>query len=872
MASRTVSNTGGNWNATATWVGGVVPIAGDTVDFTALSGPLVVNVITALLAGIDFTNYVNTITFNNIIQLNTSLNLGTGGYTQAGTSGLYINNNTTISGTTTWTRGFLIAANAAVTLTLSNNLNLTDLSLNGNAASLSFILGGNVVSISNNITFIGNGTYTLNLPHDLQITNLIIGAVNSRTCIINGLFTLSISGNLTQSQLATTTSGTASILLNGTGTWSNASTGALRNNLTIDTAGTITIIGTVYYNTGILTYTSGTVITTGSTLAIATTGTLNCGNMNDIITNKWDNIVFFSGTYVLTSNLNCQNFTAGGGAVTINNSGGDIFISGNLLHNTGGGILGTASINLIGTGTWTDTAANSIRNNLNINTTGVITIVGNIYYTTGILTYTAGTVDTTTNNSTLNIGASTTLNTDGINWNNVAITTGTISLTSNFVMSNLLTIGTTSNQTITFSGVGVLSPTITCNLLVSTNSINTTLNLPHSITVNNFTYSVSPLGSTGFFILNNNTINILGNLSLIQSAPNIGGGIIGNGSLAMIGTGTWSSTYQPFQSSGTWYNYIAVNIIFNTTGVITITNSVAFGFRNDGIVTTKTITYISGEINATSSILWILDSAIQSGIVFNTNTLMWGSIYIARNVGASSSYNNITLLSDLNISGTLYFFDGSFSNSLGFIVNGGYNINMASLVVSHGGGVLTGTATFVFNKTGTWIHGTGISVSNNITINTSDTLTISGNVYYNSRTITYINGKVITKNSTLNLTAASTLINCHKINFYKVIATGTITMNEFFSGSPNLVTDISGAYTIAFQDNFEKITKFVNIKNCTLSRPLQLLVITNSPRSSTNTRGIRYINQNPNGIAKGNPSINAPMTFGVGGLIGDPNM
>jgi hypothetical protein len=51
-----------------------------------------------------------------------------------------------------------------------------------------------------------------------------------------------------------------------------------------------------------------------------------------------------------------------------------------------------------------------------------------------------------------------------------------------------------------------------------------------------------------------------------------------------------------------------------------------------------------------------------------------------------------------------------------------------------------------------------------------------------------------------------------------------------------------------------------------------LLVITNSPRSSTNTRGIRYINQNPNGIAKGNPSINAPMTVGVGGLIGDPNM
>ena len=62
MPLRTVSNTGGNWNATTAWVGGVVPIAGDTVDFTPTSGPIVVNVSTANLVGINFTNYVNTIT------------------------------------------------------------------------------------------------------------------------------------------------------------------------------------------------------------------------------------------------------------------------------------------------------------------------------------------------------------------------------------------------------------------------------------------------------------------------------------------------------------------------------------------------------------------------------------------------------------------------------------------------------------------------------------------------------------------------------------------------------------------------------------------------------------------------------------------
>jgi len=84
MAVRTVSNTGGNWNATTTWVGGVVPITNDTVDFTATSGNLTVNLTTAALAGINFTNYVGTITFNANISVNTSVNLGTGGYTQAG--------------------------------------------------------------------------------------------------------------------------------------------------------------------------------------------------------------------------------------------------------------------------------------------------------------------------------------------------------------------------------------------------------------------------------------------------------------------------------------------------------------------------------------------------------------------------------------------------------------------------------------------------------------------------------------------------------------------------------------------------------------------------------------------------------------------
>ena len=465
MAVRTVSNTGGNWNATTAWVGGVVPIAADTVAFTATSGNLVVNVATAVLAGINFTNYVGTITFNNAITSTGTINLGTNGFTQAGASGLIVSGTATISGTTAWSRTLQFTG-TSITYTLGSNLTVTGaISLSGTTAS----------------TFTGN--------------------------------TLNIGGSLTVTTTATI-SGTTVFNFNGTGTWTHTASGVIQNNLTINTSGTLTISGNVYYNTGTLTYTLGTVTTTGSTLNIALATTLNTNGMT------WNNVSITSGIQTLTSDLNCQNLT--NSSVTINGLF-NINVSGNLTAN---GItqIGTATIVLNGTGTWT--------------------------------------------------------------------------------------------------------------------------------------------------------------------APNA------------------SNTFR-------------IPIIINTNGIITLAN----------------------------------------------------------------------------------------------------------------------------------------------------TLQSSGN-------LTYIKGIVKANNTTISF-GTSTLINLHKINFKNVIigAGNTITMNEFFSGSPSLVTNISSDslianYTITFQDGFEKIAKFVNISGCTLTRPLQLLVLTKSKRNSNNI-GIRYINQSPNGIAKGDPSVNLT-TYGAGGLLPDP--
>lgn len=483
MAARTVSNTGGNWNSVTTWVGGVVPLGGDTVDFTVTSGNLVVNVSTATLAGINFTNYINTITFNNNILINTSVNLGTGGYTQAGTFGLALTTATTIT--------------------------------------------SNGVSWNNLLSFFGNGaTYTL--TDNLTVTgNIAMSGVSSITFTGNILY---ISGNLTVTSIATIL-GTTVFVFNGTGTWSNSNSGAIRNNVTI-------------------------------------------------------------------------------------------------------------------------------------NTTGILTIGANIYYSTGLLTYIAGTVDTITNNSKLNIPASTTLDTNVLNWNNVSFTAGTTTLTSDLNCQNLILNGTSNPK------------------------------------------------------INLNKIYVSGNLQIDG-----GGSTTGTTEIVLIGTGTWSSTST---------SQLLVDLTINTNGIIKLGTNV----------------YYSGAAGA-------------------------------------------------------------------------------------------------------------------------------------QKTLNYISGKVIAKGTTFRVGAfgPTTLINCHKIDFENVIITVgiTLTMNEFFSGSPSRIVNISSVgglapYIIAFQDDFEKISKFVNINNCTLSKPLQLLVITNSPKSSTNTRGIRYINQSPNGIAKNKPSVNVPMAYGVGGLINDPNM
>lgn len=288
MAVYTVANGGGDINAGATYVGGIAPSSTDTIDFTATSGQLTVNA-NFTIAGIDFTNYVNTLTMSAILYVKGNVTL-VAGMTIAGASKLSVNATSTItSNGKTWPNAvdFNMTA-ASQTVTVADDWNIT----------------GTVSFLTNIATFNGNK--------------------------------ISVGGSLTNN----TNGGTTLFELVGTGTWTSS---GFKNSLTINTAGTITFSGTVYYNTGTLTYTTGTVTTTGSTLSVNAASTLDISGINL-------NNITFGGTITVTllSDLNCTGTLTIGGISTFNNN--NINVGGSLVMSNSS--TGTTQINLIGTGSW----------------------------------------------------------------------------------------------------------------------------------------------------------------------------------------------------------------------------------------------------------------------------------------------------------------------------------------------------------------------------------------------------------------------------------------------------------------------------------------------------------------------------------------
>jgi hypothetical protein len=819
MALRTVSNTGGNWNATTTWTGGVVPIAGDTVDFTATSGPVTVNVATANLAGINFTNYVNTITFTNSILTSGVVNLGTGGYTQAGAGGLNIIGTATLtSNGVVWSRS-LTFSGTSITYTLADNWTVS---------------GG---------VFLSGTTSSV---------------INSNT--------LNISGNLTVTS-STTVSGTTTFVFNGTGTWSHTASGNISKNIVINTLGTLTISGGVNYGTGTLTYTAGTVITAGSTLNIVGSPTLNTSGMGTT-TNAWNNISFTSVNAVvtLTSNLYTANVITAGAtnAIVTFNGAFSLNLSGSLTNVAT--ITGTTTLALTGTGTINSTGVISL--NTNINTSGTITVSGTFTFNTATLTYTAGTVIVTGSTLTLT-GAGATLNTSGMTWNNVTFSgaSPTYTFSSNLNLSGGLTLGGTSPLILTGNTINAGG-----NLAVSNNnSISGTTNI-----VLNGTGTWT---GTGTYLQNNLTINTSGTITVSGTVPYrtgtltyVAGTVITTGSTLLTNGSTTFNT-----STVNWDNVtFATNSItatltsnFNVTGVFTLsytstatvsfsvganlfnltgslvanvgTNGVTLTLPNSITITNATLGNAAGTFTINSNSLNITGNLTVQSVISGTTTIVlagtgtWsqnangtlrnntnintlGTITISGNIAYNTgtltytagtvittgsnlvatlsvtlntngiSWNNVTfsmftgmvvtLTSDLTVLGTLTLSVPSASGDLP--INGSTIYVSGNLTVSGNAASVynaTGTTNIVLNGTGTWSNsGNFLGLRINLTINTTGTITVLGTVGFNTKTLTYIAGTVDTSNATLYIFTASTTLNTGGIVWKNIFMQNVITI------------------------------------------------------------------------------------------------
>ena len=151
MATRTVSAAGGNFNATGTWVGGVVPIAGDDIIANATSGNLTLTAASPLLTGINFSGYTRTLalsTFN--LNANGTITLGAGmtitattGRLALGAIGSTLTSNGVTIPTLSWQYNITLVGDVTVS---------TALGLSPGVAHTLDVTGGNIIFLGPSIT------------------------------------------------------------------------------------------------------------------------------------------------------------------------------------------------------------------------------------------------------------------------------------------------------------------------------------------------------------------------------------------------------------------------------------------------------------------------------------------------------------------------------------------------------------------------------------------------------------------------------------------------------------------------------------------------------------------------------------------------
>jgi hypothetical protein len=533
MATITASATGGNWNATTAWVGGVVPTSLDDVIINSSSGNITVTDNRSCLT-IDFTGYTGTFMINNGFTLTvfgTSITLGSGMTFTSGTTGVLSTLGNQIGITITFNGITIPRLTIGKTSTISNQTVtvvgttpiVQNLVVNNVVGSATVTLTGSIINITSSLNIIGAGAMLGNIVNFSGTCT--ISALSNTGTVVNG-FTVLTSSSL---EMLSNIGCTGPVVFSGTATLNpNLFTFFMFSSTNSINSGTVT-----WYN---FSYNvNGGFLTLLSDLNIAN----NLGHLNSVFTGAFSiniggttvsssptqfnptTIINFIGTGVIINGFVCQ---SAGGVVNINTTNPYGYIFGSLsfpqttLINTTLNLIGTSVAQVFSTTSHTLWVSTSILNTNNTSTGANIVggseiIWGNLLFTNSLLTVSQPstflgnlTVSPTLgviNGAKILVSGNISLAGGGLQGTSTIEMNGSVNRTiSGGIIQNNLIINKSSGATIT-----VLA-NITLGIAGRSLSMNTTtLFGTTSLTIAGNNFTINNSSGSSFYNLTNNTAN-----------------------------------------------------------------------------------------------------------------------------------------------------------------------------------------------------------------------------------------------------------------------------------------------------------------------------------------------------------------------------
>ena len=876
---------GGNWNATTSWVGGVVPGAADNV--TIVDGATV------------------TVTASSALCTNLTVGGGTSGILNVG--GFII----TVTGTTTVMNGASLNITSATAAKTFADVTINSGGIWNNSGSSAVTITG---SITNNGTFTsGTGTYTLSgaakTVSGSTSPTTFGGAVAMSGTYTNNISTLTITGVLsgaggltmgtsttlnligattTITTLTCTTNTPNTVVYQGTAAQSMKNTTTTYYNLTINPSAGITVSQTVAGNTvnNNLSVLSGTFADAGFQVTGNATGTFSVAAGATYTTTRtatpWFPTAFTAGniSFANTSTFNYAGTIAHNIPTTPVTTYGILGITGavtktlaaattvyGIAINTSAGILADGGFQITGNASGTITAVagsgltlgtaatatsfptNFVNANITLNATSTVTYNSNLAQTiSNVPTYgalatvaTAAVTKTLAGNTvlvgSLNNGTNNTLDIAGFNLTiggSLPAYTNNGTLTANAPTSTL-TFNGTANQSFT---VGTYTGSIISNYVCANTSSTTYNTIASALTVGNLTVNASC-----FMQVNSgNTLSItkdfVNNGTFITSTTTSVVSMIGSVAQTISGSGTFTAG-----SAGRIYNLTinntsgsnpAVNLNLNvaianglnlTTGILGGTGTLTIGVAATSVTTTRNAGSLA-NVPTWGYTTGAYAITYNGGAAINTDKELPSSATPTNGVlTVSTAGTNVTLTADANI-GTL---TTSVATTTTFNLNG-FTLGLSLATTINNTGVL------IANSSGSTLKTNG-TVAQTLTIAGTNTGGVDNLIVATTTTpTTTLGGSIIVNNLTINAGSTFSL----GAAGYTLSLTGSYINNGTLNAASSSILQFTGSSNQSFAVGTYTSSTIFNFKlngtgGVTLGAPVNATTLTLTQGNLTST-------------------------------------